>query len=87
MTLGVTAFALVPLHTIVGEARAESLIDAQARKIAAGNFSDIQKQKWDVIIKGLREPMKRGYIELAAFTGFFTTASPDILSASLCLGD
>jgi hypothetical protein len=31
--------------------------------------------------------MKRGYIELAAFTGFFTTASPDILSASLFLGD
>ncbi|KAJ7088106.1 GMC oxidoreductase [Mycena epipterygia] len=74
MTLGVTAFALVPLHTIVGAARAESLIDAQARKIAAGNFSDTQRQKWDVIIQGLREPTKRGYIELAAFTGFFTTA-------------
>ncbi|KAJ7913769.1 GMC oxidoreductase [Mycena leptocephala] len=78
MTLGVTAFALVPLHTIIGEARAESLIDAQARKIAAGNFSDTQKQKWDVIIQGLREPMKRGYIELAAFTGFFTTASTPV---------
>ncbi|KAJ7899742.1 hypothetical protein B0H13DRAFT_2336897 [Mycena leptocephala] len=68
-----------PLHTIIGEARAESLIDAQARKIAAGNFSDTQKQKWDVIIQGLREPMKRGYIEPAAFTGFFATTSPDIL--------
>ncbi|KAJ7720548.1 alcohol oxidase [Mycena metata] len=86
MTLGVTAFALVPLQTIVGEARAESLIDAQARKIAAGNFSDAQKQKWDVIIQGLREPTKRGYIELAAFTGFFTTASPDILSTLVFLG-
>ncbi|KAJ6451743.1 GMC oxidoreductase [Mycena sanguinolenta] len=75
MTLGVTAFALVPLHTIVGEARAESLIDAQAHKIAAGNFSHAQQEKWDVIIQGLREPTKRGYIELAAFTGFFTTAS------------
>ncbi|KAF8158651.1 GMC oxidoreductase [Mycena galopus ATCC 62051] len=75
MTLGVTAFALVPLHIIVGEARAESLIDAQAHKIAAGNFSHAQKEKWDVIIQGLREPTKRGYIELAAFTGFFTTAS------------
>ncbi|KAJ6529535.1 GMC oxidoreductase [Mycena vulgaris] len=78
MTLGVTAFALVPLHTIVGAARAESLIDAQARKIAAGNFSDTQRQKWDVIIQGLREPTKRGYIELAAFTGFFTTASTPV---------
>ncbi|KAF7375393.1 GMC oxidoreductase [Mycena sanguinolenta] len=35
----------------------------------------IQKEKWDVVIQGLREPTKRGYIELIAFPGFFTTAS------------
>lgn len=87
MTSGVTAFALVPLQTIVGEARAESIINAQAHKIAVGNFSQAQKEKWDVIIEGLREPTKRGYIELTAFTGFFTTPSLNILSAVVFRGD
>ncbi|KAJ7432159.1 GMC oxidoreductase [Mycena latifolia] len=75
MTIGVTGFALVPLQTIVGDAKATALIDAQARKIAAGNYSAAQKEKWNVIIQGLREPTKRGYIELVAFPGFFTSAS------------
>ncbi|KAF8173186.1 GMC oxidoreductase [Mycena galopus ATCC 62051] len=75
MAIGVTGFALVPLQTIVGDANATALIDAQAQKIAQGNYSAAQKEKWDVIIQGLREPMKRGYIEMVAFPGFFTTAS------------
>ncbi|KAJ7688579.1 GMC oxidoreductase [Mycena rosella] len=75
MTIGVTGFALVPLQTIVGTANATALIDAQARKIATGNYSAVQKEKWNTIIQGLREPTKRGYIELVAFPGFFTTAS------------
>ncbi|KAJ7872785.1 GMC oxidoreductase [Mycena olivaceomarginata] len=75
MTLGVTAFSLLPLQAIVGDANATSLIDAQAKKIAQGNYSTTQKEKWDVIIQGLREPTKRGYIELVAFPGFFTSAS------------
>jgi hypothetical protein len=75
MTLGVTAFSLLPLQAIVGDANATSLIDAQAKKIAQGNYSTTQKEKWDVIIQGLREPTKRGYTELVAFPGFFTSAS------------
>ncbi|KAJ6496059.1 GMC oxidoreductase [Mycena sanguinolenta] len=75
MTIGVTGFALLPLQAIVGDANATLLIDAQAKKIAEGNYSAIQKEKWDVVIQGLREPTKRGYIELVAFPGFFTTAS------------
>ncbi|KAJ7443647.1 GMC oxidoreductase [Mycena galericulata] len=75
MTIGVTGFALVPLQTILGDTQATSLIDAQAVKIATGNYSATQKEKWDVIIQGLREPTRRGYIELVAFPGFFTTAS------------
>ncbi|KAJ7784188.1 GMC oxidoreductase [Mycena metata] len=75
MTIGVTGFALLPLRALVGPAEAKSLIDAQAAKIAAGNYSAAQKEKWDVIIQGLREPAKRGYVEIVAFPGFFTTAS------------
>ncbi|KAJ7090131.1 GMC oxidoreductase [Mycena epipterygia] len=75
MTIGVTGFSLVPLQTIVGNSNATAMINAQAKKIAAGNYSATQKEKWDVIIQGLREPTKRGYIELVAFPGFFTTAS------------
>ncbi|KAJ7436903.1 GMC oxidoreductase [Mycena galericulata] len=75
MTIGVTEFALVPLQTILGDTQATSLIDAQAVNIATGNYSATQKEKWDVIIQGLREPTRRGYIELVAFPGFFTTAS------------
>ncbi|KAJ7085972.1 GMC oxidoreductase [Mycena crocata] len=75
MTIGVTGFSLVPLQTIIDDANATSLIDAQERKIAVGNYSAAQKEKWETIIQGLREPTKRGYIELVAFPGFFTTAS------------
>ncbi|KAJ7748191.1 hypothetical protein DFH07DRAFT_962268 [Mycena maculata] len=75
MTIGVTGFALVPLQAILGDTQATSLIDAQAMEIATGNYSATQKEKWDVIIQGLREPTRRGYIELVAFPGFFTTAS------------
>lgn len=82
MTIGVTGFSLLPLQTVVGEAKANTLIDAQARKIAIGNYTASQKEKWDVVIQGLREPTKRGYIELVAFPGFFTTASQ-----SFCLDD
>jgi hypothetical protein len=76
MTIGVTGFALVPLQTIVGDVNATALINAQERKIAAGNYTVTQKEKWDAIIQGLREPTRRGYIELIAFPGFFTSASP-----------
>ncbi|KAF7362949.1 GMC oxidoreductase [Mycena venus] len=75
MTIGVTGFALVPLQTLVGDVNATALINAQERKIAAENHTATQKEKWDVIIQGLREPTRRGYIELVAFPGFFTTAS------------
>ncbi|KAJ7787676.1 GMC oxidoreductase [Mycena olivaceomarginata] len=59
MTLGVTAFSLLPLQAIVGDANATSLIDAQAKKIAQGNYCTTQKEKWDLV----------------AFPGFFTSAS------------
>ncbi|KAJ6522467.1 alcohol oxidase [Mycena capillaripes] len=73
MTIGVTGFALVPLQTIVGDINATVLINAQERKIALGNYTATQKEKWNAIIQGLREPTRRGYIELVAFPGFFTT--------------
>ncbi|KAJ6595081.1 GMC oxidoreductase [Mycena vulgaris] len=75
MTIGVTGFSLVPLQIIVGDANATALIKAQEIKIATGNYSATQKEKWNAIIHGLRQPTKRGYIELVAFPGFFTSAS------------
>ncbi|KAJ7617144.1 GMC oxidoreductase, partial [Roridomyces roridus] len=75
MTIGVSGYALVPLQTLVGNQEAKTLIDAQAAKISAGNYTAAQKAKWNVLLDGLREPTKRGYVELVAFPGFFTTAS------------
>ncbi|KAJ7061697.1 GMC oxidoreductase [Mycena amicta] len=75
MTIGITGFALLPLQTLVGEQLARSLIDAQATRVLSNNASATQKEKWELILSGLREPRRRGLVELVAFPGFFTTAS------------
>lgn len=75
MTIGVTDFALVPLQAIAGDARAAALIDAQASKIASSTARAPQKEKWESVLRGLRDPRRRGLVELVAFPGFFTTAS------------
>lgn len=78
MTVGVTAFSLVPLATIMGEAKTNSMIDAQAAKIANGPYSPAQKEKWNAVITGLRSPNTTGHVEMVAFPGFFTSASTSI---------
>ncbi|TDL20220.1 alcohol oxidase [Rickenella mellea] len=74
-TIGVTAFSLVPLATIVGESKAKAMIDAQANKIANGPYTAAQKERLDAVINGLRMPQKIGHVEMVAFPGFFTSAS------------
>ncbi|KAF7303489.1 GMC oxidoreductase [Mycena indigotica] len=78
MTIGVTGFALVPLQTITGPRDATRLTNVQAAQIAVGNSSAAQKEKWDTIIHGLRDPAHRGLVEMVAFPGFFTTASAPV---------
>ncbi|THU99575.1 alcohol oxidase [Dendrothele bispora CBS 962.96] len=74
MTIGVTAYSLVTLDDLVGHRKATEMIDIQATKISRGNFSQTQKEKWNVIINGLRNPSEVGLVEISGFPAFFTTA-------------
>lgn len=73
MTIGVTAFALLPLQNITS--KANSLIAAQAAKIVASNATAGTKALQAVQIAQLSSPKKFGLIEFVGFPGFFTSKS------------
>ncbi|KAF5344363.1 hypothetical protein D9758_013252 [Tetrapyrgos nigripes] len=75
LTIGVTAYSLVSLDDIVGHSKATEMINKQAAKIARLHVSEIQKEKWNIIINGLRKPKEVGLVEISGFPAFFTTAS------------
>jgi hypothetical protein len=73
MTLGVSAFALVPLQSITNEKTAAKMIQAQAKKIAKGNYDKRTKVLSAIQLAQLNQPHKYGLAEFVAFPGFFTT--------------
>lgn len=71
----------MPLATIVySELEANQMIDAQALKIALGNYTAAEKERLNAIIAGLRSGGKIGHIEVVGFPGFFTTKSKSYLT-------
>lgn len=72
----------MPLATIVGsEDEANQMINAQALKIAQGNYTAAEKERLNAIISGLRSCGEIGHIEVVGFPGFFTAKSETCLTA------
>jgi hypothetical protein len=73
-TIGVSAFALVPLQALTDTLTSAKLIVSQALRVLTGGYSPgIIKLMGQQLYRLLR-PRKFGLVEFVAFPGFFTTA-------------
>ncbi|KAF9518736.1 GMC oxidoreductase [Hydnum rufescens UP504] len=74
-TIGVSAFALVPLQALTDTLTSAKLIVAQALRILTGCYSPGTIKLMGQQLYRLLRPRKFGLVEFVAFPGFFTMAS------------
>ncbi|KAJ7595084.1 GMC oxidoreductase [Mycena floridula] len=82
LTTGVTAFSLLPLDTVVGKKQAKTLLDQQYTRALNPHISARQSLIWKTQVaelRGSKNDLKVGNVELVAFPGFFSSKSTPLV--------